>query len=126
MRYKVNDIHEDGLEIRVPVTAEWMATECPGVEARPGTGGLALTGRLEVSGTDYLLRGTLAGNLEMTCGRCLEPAQLPIEVPLAVSFIERDDPTEDDEDEEAGGDVIGFTGSMIDVGPAIRDEILLF
>lgn len=124
MRYKVNDIHDDGLEIRVPVTAEWLTVECPGLDAQPGTGGLALTGRLERSGTDYLLRGQLAGNIQTACGRCLEPADLALDLPLAVSFVERDEDAEDDE-EEAGGDVIGFSGHVIDVGPAIRDEILL-
>src|SRR5689334_5551405 len=104
MRYKIKDIGDEGVEIRVPVTAAWLESELPDLEARPAAAGLELTGRLEKSGEDYLLRGDLRGDLEMTCGRCLEPATVHIDAPVAVSYVETDEDS-DDEAEEDDGDI---------------------
>jgi uncharacterized protein len=129
MRYKTKDIGDAGLEVRVPVTAEWLATECPGLDAKPGDAGVTLTGRLEPTGDSYLLRGDIKGSLLLPCARCLEPALLALDLPVAVSYVETDDPhADDDEDavsEEDGGDVMPFSGGEIDLGPELRDEILL-
>jgi uncharacterized protein len=128
MRYKTKDIGDAGLEIRLPVAAEWLSTECPGLEARLGDAGMTLTGRLEQSGDLYLLRGDLRGALLTPCARCLEPALVPIDVPVTVSYVETDEDRGDEDDEvseEDGGDVLTFSGGEIDLGPEIRDEILL-
>jgi len=122
MRFKINEIGAQGLPLNVPVTPDWVAAACPDLDARPGARGLALRGRLEKMGEDYLLRAELRGDIETTCARCLEPAQVALNVPLAVTFVSTEaDKTDDDEDP----DVIGFLGNEIDVGDEIRDEILL-
>ena len=122
MRFKINEIGAEGLPLNVPVTAEWVAAACPDLDARPGPEGLALQGRIEKMGEDYLLRANLRGQLETTCARCLEPAHLAVDVPLAVTFVSTEaDKTGDDEDP----DVVALKGGEIDVGDEVRDEILL-
>lgn len=122
MRFKINEIGAEGLPLHVPVTAEWVAAACPDAELRPGPRGLALDGRIEKMGEDYLLRAHLRGELETSCARCLEPARIPIDVPLALTFVSSDaDKTDDDEDP----DVVALKGAEIDVGDEVRDEILL-
>jgi len=122
MRFKINEIGAEGLPLNVAVTADWVAAACPDIDARPGPRGLGLVGRIEKMGDDYLLRASLRGELESTCARCLEPAQVPVNVPLAVTFVSTEaDKTDDDEDP----DVIAFKGGEIDVGDEVRDEILL-
>jgi uncharacterized protein len=128
MRYKTKDIGDAGLDILLPVTGEWLTAQCPDLEARPGEGGLTLRGRLERTGDSdsYLLRGDLRGALVMSCARCLEPAVVPLDVPVTVSYVETDeDAAEDEVSEDDGGDVLTFSGGQIDLGPEIRDEILL-
>ena len=123
MRFKINQIGDEGLALNVPVTAEWLAAACPDLEARPAASGITLRGRLTKSGSDYLLQGDIRGTLETTCGRCLEPAQLVIDAPLTVTFVPADaDEAEEDDDDP---DVVAFTGNEIDVGDELRDEILL-
>lgn len=122
MRFKINEIGAEGLPLHVPVTAEWVAQACPDLEMRPGPAGLALDGRIEKTGEDYLLRGQLRGELETSCARCLEPARVQLDVPLATTFVSTD---EDDEDEDADPDVVAFHGGEIHVGDEIRDELLL-
>jgi uncharacterized protein len=122
MRFKINEIGAEGLPLNVAVTADWVAAACPDLGARPGSKGLALVGRIEKMGEDYLLRANLRGEIETACARCLEPAEVPVNVPLAVTFVSREaNKTDDDEDP----DVIAFLGSEIDVGDEVRDEILM-
>ncbi len=127
MQFKVKDIGAEGVDVDLPVTAAWMSAQCPDVDARPGAGGLAFQGRLDRSGQDYLLRGQLRGSLSTTCSRCLEPAELPLDVPVSVVYVDKDDGPSDDDDEDTldAPDVLTFEDGVIDLAPELRDEILL-
>jgi uncharacterized protein len=124
MRFKVNDIEDEGLVLDVPVAADWLEAACPDLEARPGPGGLNLRGRIDKQGgSDYLVRGTLRGALETACARCLEPARIDVDAELVVTFVERDDRDLELDDDDP--DVVGFSGGVIDISDELRDEILL-
>jgi uncharacterized protein len=125
MRYRIKDIGDAGLEVQVPITAAWLATECPGVEVEPVPQGVALHGRIDKSGESYLLRGQLRGALGTACSRCLEPAAVELDVPVVVSYEETDEDGEESAADDEDGDVRSFTGGEIDLGPELRDEILL-
>jgi uncharacterized protein len=121
MRFKINEIGDDGLALDVAITSEWLAEACPDLDAHPGPRGLKLRGRLTKNGDDYLLQGRVAGSLEAPCGRCLEPARIDIDAPVTVTFV----PADEGEDLGDDADVVGFAGNEIDVGDEIRDEIVL-
>ena len=89
MRFKVNEIGDNGLAVSLPVTAAWMTAECPDVDARPAGDGVTLRGHLQRTGNEVFLRGDITGALEMPCARCLESARVPVAIPLAVTFFER-------------------------------------
>lgn len=122
MRFKINEIADEGLAIDVPVTAEWLAGVCPDLGARATEAGLTLRGRLTRSGDEYLFTANVRGVLEATCGRCLEPARIAIDAPMTVTFVPAD---EDDEELGDDADVVGFAGNEIDLSDEVRDEILL-
>jgi uncharacterized protein len=124
MRYKTKDIGEGGIDLRVAVSEAWLAAECPDASLTLTEAGMCLEGRLEAAGQGYLLRGTLRGQLLVTCARCLEPAPVEVESPMAVTFVERDR-DEASDSEESEGDVVPFEHGTIDLGRPIRDEILL-
>src|SRR6516225_6147757 len=122
MRFKINEIGDEGLTLDVPITSEWLASACPDLEAHPASPGLALRGRLSKSGDDYLLLGHLGGALETPCARCLEPARVAVDSQVAVTFV----PADEDEDlEDDDADVVGFGGNEIVLDDEVRDEILL-
>jgi uncharacterized protein len=123
MRFKITQIGDEGLDVDVPLTSEWLAAACPDLDARPAATGLRFRGRLAKSGTDFLLRGDLGGALETPCARCLEPARVQVEAPIAVTFVSSDADSADLEDDDP--DVVVFGGNEIDVGEEVRDEILL-
>ena len=82
----------------------------------------ALTGRIAKAGEDYLVRADLAGELETPCARCLEPARVPIAIPMTLTFVSSDEADASDDEDT---DVIPFTGVEIDVSDEVRDEIVL-
>jgi uncharacterized protein len=130
MQFKVKDIGDQGVDLDLPVTATWLAAQCPELDARPSPAGLRFQGRLEPSGEDYLLRGQLSGSLSTTCSRCLEPAELPLDVPVSVVYVERSPPKrgqdgKDDPDDLETPDVLTFEDGLVDLALEIRDEILL-
>jgi uncharacterized protein len=125
MRYKTKDIGDEGLDICVAVTEAWLKAECPELDMRPSGEGIAFTGRLEQAGDEYLLRGALRGGLLTQCARCLEPATLELDVPVTLTFVEREELSGEEEDEDGEEDVITFEDGVIDVGSEIRDELLL-
>jgi uncharacterized metal-binding protein YceD (DUF177 family) len=129
MRYKIKDIGEAGIDVRVDVTAAWLSAECADLPISPSKAGIHLEGRLEPLGEGYLLRGKLAGELTLACARCLEPAPVVVESPMAVTFVEKAEEgsreEREAEEEEEQDDVVPFEHGVIDVGGAIRDEILL-
>ena len=93
------------------------APSAPGVDVLPGPQGLKVTGRLEASGDSYLPRADLRGVLATPCGRCLEPAEVSLDVPLIVSYVEGDEDDDDEPEEDEDGDVRSFLGGEIDFGP---------
>jgi len=123
MRFKINQIGDEGLTADVPVMAEWLAAACPGLDARPAPSGLAFRGRLSKSGSDYLLRGKLEGGLETPCARCLEPARVVIDATVTVTYVSNDAGRAELEDDDP--DVVVFAGGDIDVDDEVRDEISL-
>jgi uncharacterized protein len=123
MRYKIKEIGEGGIDVCVTINQAWLTTECPEATILVSEKGLQMEGRLEPAGNGYLLRGTLRGEFSVACARCLEPANVPIDAPIAVSFVERE--AGDQEDDELQDDVIPFEHGIVDIGPSIREEILL-
>ena len=122
MRFKINEIGDDGLAFEVPVTSDWLASACPELDAHPARAGLVLAGRIARAGDDYLLRADLSGELETPCARCLEPARVALQIPLAVTFVPADlGEAADDEDPS----FVRFAGGEIDVSDEVRDEIVL-
>ena len=123
MLYKFNDISDEGLSLKVPLSADWLKEECPHLEAKPAREGLMFKGHLSRQGDDAFLRGTLSGALEFSCARCLEPAKVPVRIPVQVSFVAS---SEDDEDEDEDDvDVAHFNGDEINIGPELREQLLL-
>ena len=129
MKFKVKDIGEQGLDVNIALSPAWLAKECGDLDPQPDDSGITFKGRLEPASDDFLLRGKLRGGLLVPCARCLEPAHLPIDVDISVISVERERaPAEDEEinpDQADAPDVLTFDDGLIDLGPELRDELLL-
>lgn len=123
MLYKFNDISDDGLSLNVPLSADWLKEQCPDLEGKLAREGLTFKGHLSRQGDDAFLRGTLSGAFDCSCSRCLEAAKVQVRIPVQVSFVARDE--DDDEDDEDDVDVAHFDGDEINIGPELREQLLL-
>ena len=74
LQIAIKAIPETGLEVAIDLGPEWFARwreEDPGLEFAD----TRITGTVSLSkhGPDILVRGNLAGPLDLACSRCLEP-----------------------------------------------------
>ncbi len=126
MLFKIKEIGDTGLSLDLPVTAPWLASQCPDLDAVPAAGGLRVRGQLLATGDDVFLRGNLRGGLDTTCSRCLEKARVAIDVALLVTFRPKSEGQDAvDEEDEDDLDVALYDGDEVDLAPEIRDQILL-
>ena len=86
-----------------------------------------ITGRGRHDGNEVELRGELKTEIEVACGRCLQPVRSPI----VTEFEERFVPSVDWRDEEYHElkpedlNLAVFSGEAIDLDELVREEILL-
>jgi uncharacterized protein len=83
----------------------------------------------ERAGAEIRIAGSLETTLEVTCSRCLEPAELRVNKPFDLFFRERDaamfDEDEEVELEEKETRTAFFTGTKLAIGDILREQILL-
>lgn len=125
MQYKFNEIGDEGVSLNLPLPADWLKEECPDLDATPAPGGLTFKGHLSRQGEDAFLRGTLTGALQCACSRCLEPARVPLSIPVQVTFVASDEGDDDEGEGDDDVDVAHFDGDEINIGPELREQILL-
>jgi uncharacterized protein len=130
MRYKVKEIGEDGLQIQLMVRDAWLASEAPDAKVQLAPDGLCLEARLEMAGDSYLLQGALRGALVTPCARCLEDALVKVDIPMTFTFVEHfagdgKAKTKVADEELAEDERVIFEHGVIDLGPTVRDELLL-
>jgi len=119
MRYRQRIIGDEGLDIHVAVT-EAGSSRVPRRGCAIGrrghrSGRPPRAGGGRVPSTRRSSRGLLT-----QCVRCLEPATLALDVPVMLTFVEGDESTGEEDDEDGAEDVITFQDGVIDVGPEIR------
>jgi len=83
----------------------------------------------ERAGTEIRIAGNLETSLEITCSRCLEPAQIRVSKPFDLFFRERDEQMFDEdaevELEEEDTRTAFFTGTKLAIGDILREQVLL-
>lgn len=116
-------------EVKAELPAAWIAEVLTHTDAevtRPAAVDLEVTALGE--GTSYLIRGTIRGGYSVPCARCLEPAAVSAGGELCIHYV-RDrfghGADEDDEAESESPDQRSFTGTRIDLGPLLEEQILV-
>ena len=136
--FPASNLDAAGKHFHLPVRAGWLRGVLEGTAIGPSERDGELDVRLSKSGTDVVVRGTLAADLVVPCSRCLAPAMVPIREELSILAVpsgpaprargERGRAsgarkTADDDPGEA--DVIAFDGENVVLDDLVRDELLL-
>jgi len=128
LQISIKAIPETGLEIAIDLGPEWLARwhgEDPGLEFADAR----ITGlvRLEKHGRDILVRGRLAGHLELACSRCLEsfaaPAAIDFDLLLVPGVAAAS--AEGEELSLTDLDLDYYTGEALDLESLLREQIIL-
>jgi uncharacterized protein len=124
----IKAIPDTGLEVEIDLEPEWFArwrAEDPDLEFA----GARITGRvrLEKHGRDILVRGHLAGHLQLNCSRCLEsfaaPAAADFDLILAPGPAAA--LAAEEELSRPDLDLDYYTGQMVDLESLLREQIIL-
>jgi uncharacterized protein len=128
LQISIKAIPETGLEVEIDLGPEWFArwrAEDPGLEFSDArVTGLIL---LEKHGRDILVRGRLAGHLQLSCSRCLESlaALVATDFDLLLAPGPAAALTEEEELSRTDLDLDYYTGQVVDLESLIREQIIL-
>jgi len=134
-----HELDASGKRFRFPVRLAWLrgALEATDVGASGPDGELDV--RVSRSGTDVVVRGLLAAQIEVPCARCLEPARVTVREELSALAIptggarpasgkgagKRDGEAELTELTAEDADVLSYDGETLVLDDFVRDELLL-
>lgn len=135
------DLDAGGKHVRFIVRAAWIRGALEGTDVQQGGADGAIDVRLSKSGTDVVVRGTLAAELSVPCARCLEPARVIVSEPISALVIPaaelapapkgkgKGEGQDDGDDEPAmagrEAEVIPYDGETVVLDDLVRDELLL-
>ena len=121
LRVSLTDLrHTEGARLDFHAAGTLPAATGTGLVHWPADRAATVDGVLESVGEGVLVTGTVAVDLDITCGRCLKESTTAIAADIRELFVY---PGHDDEYAEA--DVSHVDGTSLDLAPVVRDAILL-
>ena len=87
---------------------------------------VSIDARIHKDRERFRLIGTVSARLELSCGRCLEPFELPVEAAVDVRYLPQSENTGDERDvEEDDLSVAFYRDEAIDLGQLIEEQFYL-
>ena len=128
LQINLKTIPETGLAVAIDLGPEWFARWH---EADPGLefADARITGVVHLSkhGHDILVRGSLSGQLELACSRCLEPFAAPAAIDFDLLLVPGP-PSATAADAELSPDDLDldyYTGEIVDLESLVKEQIIL-
>ena len=131
MRYRVNQIGPQGLPVDESLSVDWQADVLAGdlpTRFEP-VGSIQLSGRLQRTGDDVVVKVAARFHLRSTCASCLKPIEP--EVDLSVTQVLKPAPRSNralpEELELTAADLeeAHYQGDVVDLSAVVREQILL-
>ncbi len=127
LRVPLTSIPPEGLEKEVDLGEQYFSRwreEDPGLEFADAR--INGTVRLEKHGRDVLVRGHLQGRLQLTCSRCVDNFDAPVDADFDLLLVPGPGPGGDEEELSAPDlDLDYYTGETLDLEAVIREQIIL-
>jgi uncharacterized protein len=128
-KLSIAGLSETGLDLSLTLDARWFAAWREGDPSLDFTApeGLDLKLRVQRHGRDILLRGHLAGDMELTCSRCLAAFRQPVAGDFDLLLVPGPEPVSPQEEELSADDLSldYYTGDVVDLEAILREQILL-
>jgi uncharacterized protein len=135
--FPTSNLDAAGKAFHLPIRTGWLRGVLEGTAIQPSEHDGELDVRLSRSGSDVVIRGTLAATLVVPCSRCLEPAPVAVREEVSVLAVPGASQgrigkaTGDDDDDEGAAedsgeaDIIAYDGETVILDELVRDELLL-
>ncbi len=127
MKIEINQLGDEPEELQLTLGAEWLAKELDGVHHPEGDGQGEATLLVSRAGGKVQVTGQLKARFPVSCGRCLEAAEIAVDEPFVMFFEENSGrhPVKDLELTEDDLHWKTFDGEEIDLTPLLREQLLL-
>ncbi len=123
------DIDASGKRFEAPIPVDWLETILEQSGARPVFGDGRLDVQLFKSGTDVVVRGRAQAQIELPCGRCLEPVKVSLAPEISALMVPAakiGEPGKDEHEMTADeADVMPYDGETVVLDDLLRDELVL-
>jgi DUF177 domain-containing protein len=128
LQINLKTIPEMGLVVAIDLGPEWFDRwheEDPGLEFADAR----ITGEVHLSkhGPDILVRGSLSGQMELACSRCLEPFGAPAAIDFDLLLVPGPASAAAAKEELSPEDLDldYYTGETVDLESILREQIIL-
>ena len=123
MKIRVDNIPEEGWRITERVDPAQIEFDMPGYRLDEP---LIFIGEAMRAGEDISLRGTLSGTVNPQCSRCLADFAMPVDLPMDVVYVFREErPEKEDETIEPHSNISYYEGDTLDLIKEIKDLLLV-
>ena len=123
LRYKIKEIPPEGRPVVTSLSQPLLADALEAVHCDVAQSEAKLEGSLIPMDGGIYLQGKLGGVLGLFCSRCLQPAQVALDLSLHTIFTR--DSAEEQEDPKEDVDYVQFEGDIIDLAPMLREQLIL-
>jgi DUF177 domain-containing protein len=124
MRIELDKLEEQGGKFAEVYEADELPLDEPDIRiVEPAE----ISGRVRRDGKEVELRGRLQTKLEVVCGRCLKPVELPLATDFKERFVRAVSWAAEEQHELAAEDLelAVFDGEGIELDDLVREELLL-
>jgi len=124
MRIELDKLEEHGGKFTRLYEANELSLDDPEVRlVEPAQ----ISARVRLEGKDAELQGKLLAKLEVVCGRCLQPVELPVSAEFHERFVRAVSWASEEQHEVQAEDlnISVFDGEAIELDDVVREELLL-
>ena len=124
MRIELDKLEEHGGKFTRLYEANELSLDDPDIRlVEPAQ----ISARVRLEGKDAELQGKLLAKLEVVCGRCLQPVELPVSAEFHERFVRAVSWASEEQHEVQAEDlnISVFDGEAIELDDVVREELLL-
>jgi uncharacterized protein len=133
LEYRIRDLENGDKDISLSLSGEQLTDALHDLGVDLQRSAATVTAQLIKLGNTVQCNGSVGGALTLQCQRCLEPAQLPLDVKLHTIYTEGpgtaaaslDGEAVADETDVEDVDYAHHDGDIVDLWPLLREELIL-
>lgn len=128
LEYRIKDLELGDKDVTLALSSDQIADAVGDLDADLSASAVEITAQLRLQGSVVQLDGSMRGQLVLPCQRCLEPAQVPVEMRLHTVYTPapaNESPASDEAIDDEDVDYAHHDGETVDLWPLLREDLIL-